>query len=212
MRTTKVIQLAAIVAGYYLALGLIAAPAVRAHCDTLDGPLVQEAMIALDKGNLTPMLKWVSKGDEAEIRSAFEKALIVRKKGKEARDLADRYFIETLVRLHRAGEGAPYTGLKPAGTDPGPAVKGADQALQTEAVAPLTKWLTEEVARGISQRFARAVETRKHADESVAQGRDFIKAYVEFIHYVEKLYLDTKGTELDQHQPGRAGAQNHKHQ
>ena len=86
-----------------------------AHCDTLDGPVVLTAKSALEKGDITPVLKWVRKTDEKEIQELFNKTLIVRKQGKEAGELADMYFFETLVRIHRAGEGAPYTGLKAAG-------------------------------------------------------------------------------------------------
>jgi hypothetical protein len=86
---------------------------VLAHCDTLDGPVVQTARTALEKGDITPLLKWVRVEDEKEIKDAFEKTLAVRRKGAEAKELADMYFFETLVRIHRAGEGAPYTGLKP---------------------------------------------------------------------------------------------------
>ena len=77
--------------------------AVFAHCDTLDGPVVKEAQLALEKGDVTGLLKWVRKEHEQEIRDAFARSLAVRVKGKEARELADRYFFETLVRVHRAG-------------------------------------------------------------------------------------------------------------
>ena len=53
----------------------------------------------------------------------------VRKTGKEARDLADEWFFETVVRLHREGEGAPYTGLRPASLDLGPIVPRAEKAI-----------------------------------------------------------------------------------
>ena len=33
----------------------------RAHCDTLDGPVVTTAKAALEKGDVTPLLKWVRK-------------------------------------------------------------------------------------------------------------------------------------------------------
>ena len=80
-------------------------PFVFAHCDTLDGPVVKTAKTALEKGEVTPILKWVKKENETEIRDLFKKTLTVRSKGKEAQELADMYFLETLVRLHRAGEG-----------------------------------------------------------------------------------------------------------
>ncbi len=86
-----------------------------AYFDTIDGPVVIEAKAALKKGDVTPVLKWVKKTREDEIKAVFKKALAAKSKGPEAQEIADRYFFETLIRLHRAGEGAPFTGLKPAG-------------------------------------------------------------------------------------------------
>ena len=100
-----------------------------AHCDTLDGPVVADARIALDQGDITPTLKWVRAADEQELRESFTKAQSVRKLNPEAKSLAETYFFETLVRIHRAGEGAPFTGLKPAGTVE-PVILKADQALE----------------------------------------------------------------------------------
>jgi hypothetical protein len=94
------------------------------------------------------------------------------------------------VRIHRAGEGAPYTGLKPAGADLGPAVAGADKALESGDLDGLVKLVTEDAAAGISERFHHAFEAKKHADDSVEAGREFVEAYVEFVHYVERLHVD----------------------
>ena len=159
-----------------------------AHCDTLDGPVVATARAALQKGDVTPVLKWVTSANEPEIRAAFARTLAVRSKGPEARGLADTYFFETLVRLHRAGEGAPYTGLKPAGTDLGPAVAGADAALEGGSVEGLVQLVTGDVAEGIRERFVRAATARRHADESVEAGREYVEAYVEYVHYVERIH------------------------
>lgn len=174
-------------------LWTIALSFVWAHCDTMDGPVVTEARTALEKNDVTPVLKWVRKEDEPEVREAFAKAVAVRTKDAEARDLADRYFFETLVRLHRASEGEPYTGLKPSGTKLGPAVEGADRALETGQVDGLIKLVTEEIAKGIRKRFEQAMESKKHASESVEAGREFVRAYVEFVHYVDRLFLDATG-------------------
>ena len=92
---------------------LLAPTAASAHCDGLDGPVVTAARKALESGNVNLVLIWVQKNDEAEIASAFQKTLSVRKLNAQVKDLADTYFFETLVRVHRAGEGEPYTGLKP---------------------------------------------------------------------------------------------------
>ncbi len=178
-----------------LAVSLLAlAPRMAgAHCDSLDGPVVGTARVALEKGDVTPVLKWVRAEDEPEIRAAFARTLVVRGKGLEARGLADTFFFETLVRLHRAGEGAPYTGLKPAGTELDPAVVGADKALEAGSVEDLVKLVTDGVAAGIRERFARAATARKHVDESVEAGRKYVETYVEYVHYVERIHSDAAG-------------------
>lgn len=165
---------------------------VGAHCDTLDGPVVKTAKMALEKGDVTPVLKWVKEEYEGEIREAFKKTLLAREKGKEAKELADMYFFETLVRLHRAGEGAPYTGLKP-GEAVEPIIAEADKALESGSVDKLLKLVSDTVSAGIRERFAQARETKKHEDESVEAGRKFVEAYVDFTHYVERLYEADKG-------------------
>jgi len=155
-----------------------------AHCDTLDGPVVADARVALDKGEVTPVLKWVKVDDEGEIRDAFARAVAVRKLGPEAQQLADTFFFETLVRVHRAGEGAPFTGLKPAGAIK-PPIAAADQALADGSVDPLAQKIAEHAAAGVRERFARALAAKKHAGESVAAGREYVEAYVTYVHYVE---------------------------
>jgi len=142
------------------------------------------ARIALDKGDVTPLLKWVRPEEEKEIRAAFQKTLAMRAKGSEAKEFADMYFFETLVRIHRQGEGAPYTGLKP-GEAVDPAVALADKALENGNVDKLVNVLTNAMANGIRERFSRAYENQKHADTSVAAGREFVESYVIFTHYVE---------------------------
>jgi hypothetical protein len=161
-----------------------------AHCDSLDGPVVKDARVALDAKDVTPVLKWVSQEKEGEIREAFRHALGVRALGPEARALADRYFFETLVRVHRGGEGAAYAGLKPAGTAVDPGIAASDNALETGSADLLVKLFTQAVDRGLRQRFAAAAEARKHAADSVEKGRRYVAAYVEFTHYAERLLLN----------------------
>ena len=173
------------------ALSLTLVPrAALAHCDTLDGPVVKDARAALDSKDVTPVLKWVRHDKEGEIGEALRHALGVRALGPDARALADRFFLETLVRVHREGEGAPYTGLKPAGTAVDPGIAASDTALETGSVEPLVKLLTAEVDRGLRHRFAAAAEARTHAAESVEKGRQYVAAYVEFMHYAERLLLN----------------------
>lgn len=173
-------------------LALFLPPVLTPHCDTLAGPVIADARVALEAGDITPLLKWVKPEYEAEIRAAFRKTLEVRKQGSQARELADQYFFETLVRLHRAGEGAPYTGLKPAEAVE-PIIVETDKALEAGAPDPLVKLLQEDMEQGIRSRFRRALEAKKHAQESVAAGREYVEAYVELTHYVEALHTTAGG-------------------
>jgi len=166
---------------------------VFGHCDGMDGPVVQAAQRALAKGDVNLVLSWVQATNEAEIRKVFAKTLAVRKLNPEARELADLYFFETLVRIHRAGEGAPYTGLKPAGRDFGPAIPAADKAIETGAVEPLVKLITSESANGIRERFQKVTAAKMFSAEDVNAGRGYVKAYVEFVHYVEGLHESVQG-------------------
>ncbi len=188
-------------------LFLLPAP-TRAHCDTADGPVVVTAKAALEKGDVTPVLKWVKPEAEKEIRAAFDRAVVVRKKGPEAKAMADDYFFESLVRIHREGEGAPYTGIKPAGSPVDPGVELADVSLEKGNVDTLAKAMAHHVDEGIRERFARTLEAKKQADESVEKGRAFVASYVDYVHYVERLHV--AATTSVSHE-GHAAASAHQH-
>ena len=125
--------------------------AASAHCDSLDGPVVRDARSALDGGDPTPVLKWVRQEHEPEIRAAFDRALAVRALGVDAKALADTYFFETLVRLHRAGEGEAFSGLKPAGQiEPG--IAAADQALENGSGDAVAKRMSSAAAAALAKK------------------------------------------------------------
>lgn len=165
---------------------------VLAHCDTLDGPVVQAAKNALEKGDVKLVLIWVKEDGEAEVHQAFQDALKVRKLGADARKLADRYFFETLVRVHRAGEGEPYTGLKPAGTDAGPAVEAADEAVKAGKVEPVVKLVSEATVHAVRERFEQMQAASKYDPADVEAGRKYVAAYVVFLHTVDGIYEKAK--------------------
>jgi len=164
-----------------------------AHCDTIEGPVVADARKALAKNDVTPVLKWVTREHEEEVRAAFKKTVEVRVQSSAAKELADKYFFETLVRIHRAGEGEPFTGLKPAGAKLEPGVAEADGALESGSADTLVKNVTEAIEKGIRERFNNAIEKKKHADKNIRLGREYVEAYVEFIHYIEGLHAMAKG-------------------
>ena len=171
-----------------LAVAVLGVQVAFAHCDGLDGPVVKAAKNALQTANVNLVLIWVQQKDEPEIRAAFQQALVVRKQSPEAQALADRSFFETLVRVHRAGEGAPYAGLKPAGRDLGPAIPAADKAIETGAVGPVQELLANVVQHGLQEHFEELKALQGYDPNDVAAGRRYVKAYVEYIHYVERLH------------------------
>lgn len=161
---------------------------VIGHCDGLDGPVVTLARKALESGNVNLVLPWVREEDEPEIRRAFDHALAVRKLGPQAKELADHHFFETLVRVHRAGEGAPYTGLKPAGRDLGPAIPAADRALEDGSIDKVARLLGEAMHKQLHEQFHNAIAHRKFDVNNVRAGREYVQAYVPYIHFVERLW------------------------
>ena len=194
-----------------LLAGLIAsAPSALAHCDTLDGPVVSAARKALAETNVNLVLIWVQKPDEAEIKQAFEKTLAVRKLNADAQNLADMYFFETLVRVHRAGEGAPYTGLKPAGGEVAPAIPAADKAIQDGKLEPVAKLLTEATHNGLHKRFEEVSARKDFAKDDVLAGREYVAAYVKYVHYVEGVY-DAASTGAAEHAHAESAPAVHEH-
>jgi hypothetical protein len=191
-----------------LLIGCLAGlPAVLdGHCDTLGGPVVKEGRTALETGTLTPVLKWVKADREAELRAAFARARAVRSKGAEAKELADLYFLETLVRLHRAGEGAPYTGLKDEPVEP--IVAMTDEALAAGSDKDLVRAVGAHLAAAIGEKFGRVLGAMKEKDTSIQAGREFVEAYVAYTHFVEAVHTAIAGGAGDGH--GGAATSPHK--
>ncbi len=171
------------------------------HCDTMNGPVVRAGRQALEQKDVRYALIWVQPADEPVIRSAFEYALAVRELGTKARSLADRYFFETLVRVHRAGEGAPYTGLKDGDALPEPGIAAAEQALDAGSAKDLAIDLTTALQQELEHSFRNVQNARKFAPADVEAGRRFVASYVSYIHYVDRLHraIQSAGA-TDEHQ------------
>jgi hypothetical protein len=171
------------------------------HCDSIDGPVVTAAMKSLEANDVDLVLPFVHEPGEDEVRSAFAQVVRVRRSdGALARELADRYFFETVVRVHRAGEGAPYTGLKPAGLDVGPVIPLAERAIETGSVDELLEMLCRAVQAEVRQRFDRMMQLRDGSSISVKQARAYVEAMLGFEVYSHKLY---QCMTADPHQPHR---------
>lgn len=192
MKSTAKFLLALLVVSGIIFGGLelvgLAVPFVFAHCDTMDGPVITAARKSLQSGDITPLLKWVRPEDENTIKKVFDKALAVRKLGPEASEVADRLFFETLVRVHRAAEGAPFTGLKPEGTGISPAEMAADKAIGDGSVEKLARNIANNLENEIRARFNLVIEKKKHADDNVRAGREYVEAYVQYVHFVDAVH------------------------
>lgn len=168
------------ITGRLQALARLVVRPASAHCDTEDGPVVTAGRRALLTGNVNHALAWVPEADEAEVRDAFTAARTTSGDGLAA---VERRFLETLVRLHRAAEGAGFTGIKPTGTPWPAAVTAADRALAEGTVALLEPLVEASAWPDVSRRFVSARALRDHDVDDVATGRRFVAAYVGYVHH-----------------------------
>lgn len=163
-------------------VSLLVQPA-SAHCDTEDGPAVQDGRRALEMGNANIALKWVHPEGEDEVRAAYDDARAAR--GEDGADQAERRFLETLVRVHRAGEGAGFDGIKPTGTDLPPEVVAADAALEAGTIDPLRGLIPDERWSELESRFAVVLAKQGYDVDDLDAARDYVASYVHFYKYAE---------------------------
>ena len=159
-----------------------------AHCDSIEGPVVKASQKALETGNINYVLVWVRAEDEQEIIVMFDEVNKVRTLSLEAKELADMYFFETVVRVHRMGEGVGYTGLKPAGYKPDEGIEAADIAIEENSLDPVFAYLDEAQNAEVKEYFAELQSQKDYDIDDPKGGREYVAAYVHFIHYVEALF------------------------
>ncbi|HAX95905.1 MAG TPA: hypothetical protein DCY35_05210 [Prolixibacteraceae bacterium] len=174
-------------AGVLLFISLGMAKPASAHCDSYDGPVITDARKAIDAQDPALVLKWVSASQESEILPLFNKVVDLKSGDQEIFQIVEKHFLETLVRLHRETEGAPYTGLKPAGTTK-PIVQLSDQALDTKDTDGLLKKLNNRIGQVVREKYEAAVALARTKDDNAEAGRAWVKAYVDYTHTLEALH------------------------
>lgn len=172
---------------------------ISAHCDSMDGPVVKASQKALETGNINYVLVWVRAEDEQEINAMFDKVNKVRTLSPEAKELADMYFFETVVKVHRMGEGVGYTGLKPAGYKPEEGIEAADIAIAENSLDRIYAHLDEAQIPKIKDYFAELQSKKDYDVNDLKAGREYVEAYVHFIHYVEALFKG-EDSQAEEHQ------------
>ncbi len=156
-----------------------------AHCDTMDGPTAKDGQIALETGELAHAAKWIMPAGETELKGIFDRAREVRVLGAVSQEVADRWFLENLVRIHRAGEGASYTGLLPAGVPVDEKVAAADLAVAQGDLEPLTGLIEQDRWAELERRFTVVRERKGYDPTDVDAARHYVEAYVNFFKYAE---------------------------
>ena len=180
LRTTFILSLIAI-------LSLISIQPASAHCDSFDGPALIDAEKALETNNVDLILKWINADMEDEVVPLFHKTYSMKNGDKEIYEIVKKHFYETFVRLHREMEGAPFTGLKPAGTTAHITVM-SDKALESGDFASLLKALNNHVNSQLQEKFDKTEALYKVKDNSVEQGRAYVEAYVDYTHSLEAVH------------------------
>jgi hypothetical protein len=184
-QATRVMPLAAVFLLMLLTV-FVTTPA-GAHCDSYDGPVITDARKALETNNVDFVLKWVSESQENEIKTLFKKTVSLKNGDQEVYQLVEKHFFETLVRLHRETEGAPYTGLKPAGTTK-QIIQMSDKALSTGNIDELVTQLNKHIEQVILEKYHKTAELKSKKTESVEAGRAFVEAYVDYTHTLEAIH------------------------
>ena len=170
---------------FILSMLILSTNETFAHCDTMDGPLIADARKALGKNNVNYVLKWVSAANESEIRDAFNLVMKVKGLSPEAKELSEKYFFDTLVRIHRAGEGEPFTGVKPSGTPIDDKVLAADKSIEIGNLSPLKNMVSKDILQELTKRFNKVMSLKNFDVNNVAAGREYIEAYVQFFKFAE---------------------------
>lgn len=178
------------------------ASAMPPHCDSLDGPIVTAARHALAAGDVNQVLPYVPADAEGEVRDAFARVLPLQTGGQTAADLAERWFFETVVRVHRAGEHAPYTGLKPAGLDVGPVIPLAEKAVESGDLEEVYRLLATDLRSELTHRLHYVRQLATDKDTSIAAGREYVEAMLGFQIYANQAYQTVHSDPHGEHQHG----------
>jgi len=158
------------------------------YCDSMDGPVVKAAEMALEMENINYALPYILKKYEDELKDAFERTIQVRELSGDAAELADYWFFETTVRLHLKGRKRPYTGLKASGLNEDHVLSMADKAINNENLNDLNKFLLNSIKEDVEVRFDDVISKKDYDLNDIEDARDFVDSTLNFYFYLQKLF------------------------
>ncbi|MDF1543358.1 MAG: DUF6448 family protein [Anaerosomatales bacterium] len=160
---------------------------------------MKAAARALAGGSVELVLPYVPAESEREVREAFGKTMAARGSGAAAAEVADEWFCETVVRVHRAGEGAAFTGLKPAGLGHGEVVPVAERAIETGEIDELVELLTAALEAETRTKFNRVMHLKAQENGPVAEAREYVEAMLGFQVWAHKTHQCITSDPLHDH-------------
>ena len=148
--------------------------------------------MALEAGDVALVLPFVPVDGEAEVRGVFDRVRSVREFGSDAREVADRLFFDTVVRIHRAGEGAPYTVLKPAGLSVGPVIPLAERAVNTGSPGEVVDFLASVLGAEVKHRLEHISALADARERSLGDARRYVEGSLAFQVYAHRIYEEMR--------------------
>ena len=191
-----------------VAFSAFAAPApASAHCDSYNGPVAQAALKALNANDVKLILPYVQPEAEAELTAAFKHVIEVRKSGGSSKELADRYFLETAIRLHRLGEGASFEGMTREAVPA--SIQTADKAMVSGSLDPVYEMMDQAIRKSVAEKYQAVVKAREEAAKlgTVEAYREQAEAQLMFEKFIYELY--TAASQAEAHAEGQAPAHTH---
>lgn len=158
-----------------------------AHCDRADGPVAAAARAALEQQQPELVLAWVAADQDQELRETYDLAIRARAQGGAGAELAERFLVETAIRLHRQAEGLAFEGVKPAaGPLPGD-IALADRALASGNVDAVVAMLQAEIEREVRELFEALEAQQMNRQGALEARRSWVDAYVRYVGFIHGL-------------------------
>jgi len=157
------------------------------YCDTMDGPIVAAAELALEMENINYVLPFVKNEYETELKEAFNKSVTVRELSGEAAEIADYWFFETAVRLYMLGAGKPYSGIKQSGINREHIILKAQDAVVNQDITTFETFLLDSLKEAIETKYEIAVSQQDYDVNDTQAARNYLNSLMDFVEFSNEI-------------------------